>query len=103
MTDCTKITNIECGKNAFTSVSKSRLFTAKDIAAATLSATQTKRVADEKAAGRDIGTFHGISQKSDELIRKQKAITKFKHAPHFNVVIATADDSRRTAAIKGRG
>lgn len=103
MTDYTQLTGIEDGKNAFTSVAKSTLITAKDRAHAALSGIQTKRVASEKAKGKDISSFYGISAKSDELIAKTKAITKFKHAPAFNVAIATADDSRRTAAIKGRG
>ena len=103
MTDYRKITGIEPGHNAFTSTAKSQLITAKDRAHAALSAIQTKRVAAEKEKGNDIGSLHGISAKSDEQIRKFKAITQFKHAPTFNVTNATEDDSRRTAAIKGRG
>ena len=99
----TKLTNIEAGKNAFTSTAKSQLISQKDKGNATRSAQQTNRVAKLRKDGNDIGAMYGISQKSDERIAKQKAITKFKHAPAFNVTIASADDSRRTAAIKGRG
>lgn len=41
--------------------------------------------------------------KAKKYAEKTSAITRFHHAPHFNVQIASADDSRRTAAIKGRG
>jgi hypothetical protein len=103
MTDYTKLTGIERGHNAFTSTAKSMLITQKDKGHATRAAQQTKRVETLRKDGLDLGTFHGISAKSDELVRKHKAITQFKHAPAFNVTLASADDSRRTAAIKGRG
>ena len=103
MTDYTKLTGIERGHNAFTSTAKSQLISQKDKGNATRSAQQTNRVAKLRKAGNDIGAMHGISAKSDEQVRKFKEATKFKHAPAFNVAIATSDDSRRTAAIKGRG
>ena len=103
MTDYTKLTGIERGHNAFTSTAKSQLISQKDKGNATRSAQQTKRVEKLRKEGNDIGAMHGISSKSDEMVRRFKAITKFKDAPHFNVTLATPDDSRRTAAIKGRG
>ena len=103
MTDYKKITGIEPGHNAFTSTAKSQLISQKDKGNATRAAQQTKRVEALKKEGIDISAMHGISAKSDEQIRKFKEVTKFKHAPTFNVTIATEDDSRRTAAIKGRG
>ena len=103
MTDYTKLTGIERGHNAFTSMAQSQLISQKDKGHAIRSTQQTNRVAKLRKAGADISSFHGISAKSDEQIRKHKAITQFKHAPTFNVTIASADDSRHTAAIKGRG
>lgn len=78
---------------------------AKEVAIAARSATQSNHVAKQRAAGVDMLTIHRLSHKADERIRqfkeRAKAITALKPANSFNTHIASQDESRKTAAISG--